>query len=715
MAKSTASGARRGVSITVTLATAMIAFAVVLGGSLIVFSYVRNTEAASLAAEEALDGIAGNVVSQTLDIVRPMVAVASVTSELTADRPRPGALDADLERYLAKLLRVLPRVTSVYYGFEDGDFIQFVGLEEYRSWVPRPFELPANAAVVRVSIRHAADEQGVRTIEYLDEALNLLASERQVAEAYDPRTRPWYRLATASDEVVWTEPYLFAGSRQIGMTVAKQATPGRVLGIDLTLGSLSAFLESEKPTDDSLIVLLSRSGKVLAYAGPRQPTADGFQRMVKRPALPALTDVNDPLANAIHRFLVGERQPLPQLLTVDGREYVARRKSIAGPLGGEADLVMAVPAEVFTGPITRLGQHSVVMSLGILLISIPAIVWLSRMLSRSLKTLAGEAEAVRRFQFDAPVEVRSRITEISELAESMDRMREGVRSFGIYVPRGLVRHLLERRIAPSLGGTRRDVTVLFTDIAGFTPIAEGLEPEEVMRRMTAYFEMLTSVLRENGAIIDKFMGDAVMALWNAITPDLDHVASACRAVLRARSACDALNARLSEQTLAPMPTRFGLHTGEAVVGNVGSSERMSFTALGATVNLAARIEPLNTHFGTSVLVSDAVAACAREQFCLRTAGLVKPKGVAAPLRVHELICEAQQRPMHPIALRAAEWEAAFEAYVAGDWHAAAAAFSAFAEAFPGDALTRLYAERASRLDAAPASDTWTPVETFDTK
>ena len=164
-----------------------------------------------------------------------------------------------------------------------------------------------------------------------------------------------------------------------------------------------------------------------------------------------------------------------------------------------------------------------------------------------------------------------------------------------------------------------------------------------------------------------------------------------------------------------MPTRFGVHTGEAVVGNVGSSDRMSFTALGAIVNLAARLEPLNKHFGTTVLVSDAVAAQARQQFCLRTAGLVRPKGVAAPLRVHELICEARDRAMHPIAMRGAEWEAAFEAYVSGDWAAAAIAFAAFADAFPDDALTRRYAERTKRLSAVPPAGAWDPVEALDTK
>jgi adenylate cyclase len=267
--------------------------------------------------------------------------------------------------------------------------------------------------------------------------------------------------------------------------------------------------------------------------------------------------------------------------------------------------------------------------------------------------------------------------------------------------------MMDRPTAPELGGERKDITILFTDIAGFTPIAEGLEPELVMQRMSTYFEILTAALRAHGGTIDKFIGDAVMAFWNGLVHDPNHVASGCRAVLAAHAAIGDLNNRLLADGLAPMPTRFGLHTGPAVVGNVGSSERMNFTALGATVNLAARLEPLNKVYGTEILVSEQIARQVGHDFLFRSVALVRPKGVTQPLRVYELLADGSDAQNYAWV---GAWETAFTAFVSGDLGTAMRGLEALGEPLADDPVRLRLLARTTK--GAKTQTDWSAVDAF---
>ena len=187
--------------------------------------------------------------------------------------------------------------------------------------------------------------------------------------------------------------------------------------------------------------------------------------------------------------------------------------------------------------------------------------------------------------------------------------------FGRYVPKALVREIVQSGTPPELGGRRQEITVLFTDIAGFTRIAEDTEPEDLMLRTSEYFEALGAVLSQHHGVVDKYIGDAIMALWNAPSRDEDHVAHACAAVLACRDAGRGLAESWTQRGIPAFGTRFGLHCGEAVVGNVGGADRINFTAVGGTINLASRLEALNKLYGTEVLVSGAVAERAGGRSC----------------------------------------------------------------------------------------------------
>jgi len=215
-------------------------------------------------------------------------------------------------------------------------------------------------------------------------------------------------------------------------------------------------------------------------------------------------------------------------------------------------------------------------------------------------------------------------------------MRTLVQTFSNFVPKRLVQQLVETGDAMTLGGARREVTVLFTDVVNFTGITENRDPSQVMQYTSRYFAVLSEAIMANKGTVDKFIGDAVMAIWNAPIEDDDHVANACAAVLACIEANRELNAAFEREGWPVYNTRFGLHVGDVVVGNIGSLDRMNYTVLGATVNLAARLESLNKNYQTTALASEAVKQRVESRFLFRSVGRIKPKGFAAEFQVYEL-------------------------------------------------------------------------------
>ena len=219
----------------------------------------------------------------------------------------------------------------------------------------------------------------------------------------------------------------------------------------------------------------------------------------------------------------------------------------------------------------------------------------------------------------------------------MKLAQRAIWSFAHFVPKELVQRVIDNSISTEPSGVREEITVVFTDVRDFTTIAESAEPDSLMHQTSRYFSVLTEAFLAEGGTIDKFIGDAVMVFWNAPNPQPDHVERACRAALAARSACEKLNSQFEAEGVKPFFTRFGIHVGEAIVGNLGSTERMNYTALGNTVNLAARLEGLNKQFGTVILVSEGVYRRARHCFQFRAFESVIAKGMTKETRIFELV------------------------------------------------------------------------------
>jgi adenylate cyclase len=285
--------------------------------------------------------------------------------------------------------------------------------------------------------------------------------------------------------------------------------------------------------------------------------------------------------------------------------------------------------------------------------------------------------------------------------------------FGHYVSKNLVRQIMRSPASAGVGGERRDVTVMFTDIEGFSRISEDIAPELLTSRLSRYFEALGAAITANRGMIDKYIGDSVMAFWNAPEPDPDHVFHACRAALQAAEASRSLAAKWRKRGRPGFRTRFGLHAGLALVGNVGARDRINYTLVGAVANQASRLEGLNKVYGTDILASGDVAARTANRFVWRPIDRIVAAGTTEAMEIFEPLCEvavaAEQAPFME------RWLAGREAYLEGRFDDAIARFKAAAALRHGDGPCRVLIARCTEFSRTGLPPGWDGAWHFDQK
>jgi len=324
-------------------------------------------------------------------------------------------------------------------------------------------------------------------------------------------------------------------------------------------------------------------------------------------------------------------------------------------------------------------------------------IFMARAIARPLLELSDDMSNIARLQLDTSVVAKTGIKEVFLMEEALENMKKGLRSFRKYVPADLVTQLVGMKQEAILGTRREELTVFFCDLANFTTFSERLAPEELSRLMSRYFVAVTDALQKEGATIDKFIGDAVMAFWNAPQPLEDHAIRGLRASLAVQKAfSEALVGGFGEG-LPELSVRVGLATGEVMVGNMGHEGRLSYTAIGDAVNLASRLESLNKYYGTRILVAGATLKRAGNKMHFRPIDRVAVKGKDEGI----LIAEIAEKPP-------AWWASYVEAwkfYREADWARARPGFAALA-AQPGllDGPSRILAARcATFLEKGPPS------------
>ncbi len=314
---------------------------------------------------------------------------------------------------------------------------------------------------------------------------------------------------------------------------------------------------------------------------------------------------------------------------------------------GHWALVAELPQAVAYASLNEMRRLILATVAGAILIALLLGLLLARSISRPLATLTSFADKLARRDFFERVTVRTR-DELAVLGHALNRAAGDLQAseaqirhevavrtdLGRYVPEQLVDRILRREADMKLGGERRIVTVLFADVVGFTALTDRLPPEATVAMLNELFTILTQIVFKHRGTVDKFIGDCVMAFWNAPGDQPDHVRLALETAEDMQSWLETGNERWKAKYGVTIELAIGVHTGEAVIGNIGSETRMEYTAIGNTVNLAARLEAVARP--SQILVTDAVKLAAGEGFEMADAGEQTLAGWPRPIRLWEL-------------------------------------------------------------------------------
>lgn len=591
------------------------------------YTHYVHSKAILGLSHDLMDQTTRMVIDKTTNHLRP----ASLMAEMSSRIAQQGALSltdrSQLESYTGEVLRSYPQLTMFYIGDEGGNFLMA--------------KRQTDGTIATKIITRTAQKSSL-IWKYRDSTGKVIKVEKSSKLDFDPRTRPWYQGAKQSRKTYWTDIYIFFTDQKPGIT-ASHAVIGKegkllgVFGLDIELDQLSDFLRTLKVGDSGLAMIINQENQIVAHPD--------ISHLVKEEAgsfRPARIDEIEELWVRTFFNEQEEADTASLVYQADGKKYIGSLTPFPASFGKNWKIALVVPEDDFVGPIRRTNQVSVYISLAILLAALLFALLLSRNISRPIALLTEETSKIKNFQLEGEVGLRSGIREVQMMSDGLSAMKTGLRAFGKYVPARLVRQLIETGEEARLGGQTRELTILFTDISGFTPISEAMSPGNLMLQLSHYFGELAKILIKYDATIDKYIGDGIMAFWGAPVEDPDHALHACQAALLCQEKLLELNRQWEQEGKSPLATRIGIHTGETVVGNIGSTDRMNYSALGDSVNVASRLEQVNKTYGTKIIVSQSTYQKVADEFSFRPLEKVAVRGRTQSIMVYELVGEKKQ-------------------------------------------------------------------------
>jgi len=295
-----------------------------------------------------------------------------------------------------------------------------------------------------------------------------------------------------------------------------------------------------------------------------------------------------------------------------------------------------------------------------------------------------------------------------------EREKKKIRgAFQYYLTASVITEILKDPTKLKLGGDKKDLTVMFSDIRGFTTISEKLSPEELVRLLNEYLTVMTDIVFKYEGLLDKYIGDAIMAVFGAPLEQPDHALRSCRTALEMMAELKVLQERWAQEGRPYVDIGVGINSGDMVVGNMGSNMRFDYTVMGDNVNLSSRLEGINKEYGTHIILSEFTYEVVKEEMFCREVDSVRVKGKKLPVKIYELICETKDAAEHEEYVR--RFHAGLEKYKQGRWDEGIATFRSVLEIHPDDPPAKLYIQRCEDLKEHPPEGEWDGVFTMTKK
>jgi|GEM_PF-249302 len=671
---------------------------------ILIYNYNKNSAGMVSILNEAVAQTSQAGVERTQDLIENTESPLRFLAELaSAD---PGYFRTEQSRdLLYRALTSAAHIDAAYVSFEDGYHRVVTRIDEDRRRAdPR---IPATAnwhssyidaityALLRVRHRKFFDIWPHEVGNY------------DVATDTDIRILPGYQAAKTTRTLAVTEPSI---NPDTGFPIISLRIPFfrgvEFLGCasaNITVDVLSRFLDKHRASAGSTTFVADRSnGKIIAF--PDKQKGVRIENGVLKIA--TLADIDDPEVREAHRqhARTGADNFVFQSPT-NGADLMAAFASFPGGFGQPWQVITLTPIDDFVGTLKATNRLMMIVIIILTMVELFFIYFASGRLSRPVENVSRQLQAIESLNFDTPARPPSNIQEIARLESAASLLRTSLRSFSSFVPLDVVRQLIKSGIPLASGVEPRFLTVFFSDLENFSSQAEQLAPDDLLVQISTYLEEVSGAISEEGGTVDKFIGDGVMAFWNAPVQRPDHVLRACAGALRASRRMQRVNDAWEREGRPRIRIRIGLHCATVLVGNVGSSTRLSYTALGDGVNVAARLEGINKLFGTTICISDSIFEQVRAEILARPLKRVQVKGRKTEFMIYELLAfRASDDPELRVRdrdeqLSAMTWQAS-QQIEAGEFAAAERTYRAILDNFPGDPVARFMLKECGESRAA---------------
>lgn len=614
------------------------------------FSYRANSRNLRALTQTYSERSGRDTMAAVEGLLAPVASTLRVTAELAVIDP--GFFRRERSRdYLYKALNSAEQIDAIYASFEDGYHRVVTRVDEVRRRNdPR---IPAAAQWHSSWVNpYAAGVPRVRRRTFFDVWPRAIKSY-DVAHTVDIRELEHYRGAKKARELFVAEPLI---NPDTGGPVISLGYPvlsgGRFVGFtaaNITFDIIARHLDAHRVSPGSVTVIVDSGGRVIAHPDLRKAVRESGGRL-DFAELAAFPDA--PVAQAALARAAQGKSRVAYRAGVPAREYVASFSPFPANFGKSWEVLTVTPTDDFLGPLKSANRDLLLLMALLALLELFLIFWVARRLAEPIDSVSLAMQGLRSLHFGETRRRDSAIREVARLEKAVELLQSSLKSLAAFVPLGVVRRLASsgRSVVPHV--EPRELTIFFIDVEDFTTIAERLPPRDLTEQLSAYFEVVTAAISGEGGTIDKFIGDAVMAFWGAPAPVEDPALKACAAALRVARRMRNMNLLWGLAGKPRFSVRIGLHRGTALVGNIGSTDRLSYTAVGDAVNVASRLEGVNKQFGTTICLSEDVYAAVKGRIAVRALDAVKVKGREQAVQAYELLGilesrDAELRPPDP--------------------------------------------------------------------
>ncbi|MCH2108331.1 MAG: hypothetical protein MK135_03310 [Polyangiaceae bacterium] len=681
---------------------------------LAVSSFLNGRATVEMMWADLADELVDDASEKTLRYFEPGPTQLTLHRQLVEDGDLNLEDSRAILRTLSRCIRSQPNITWCSFASVDGRYYAAHRMQD--SSLQLSERVPEGGRTkIRTYALSVSGQQSFLKEEYDD---------------YDPRLRDWWQVGLEAESPTWAKPFLFVTRGQPGvvLTLRQDSQEGQPAGVWLAeyeLSYVSQFLQNMKERAKerkgvlaaASVTILSKEGFVLGH-----PERSHEKVLLERKKLNSAAEhPNHQVRRAYNAALskggLGQRHHLT--LNSDSTQPFDSDVTVAViapfPAGGPSwSTLVTIPQDSLLGQVYAANRRAAFVAGIFALLAVIIGIYLANRFVRPVAAVAQDLDKIAHLEFpERQIDEKSLVAEVRDMLAARNRMTGALRSFIKYVPATLVRHLLAAGGEAELGGKTQELTVYFSDIVGFTSLAEKLTPQELVDFLGEYLSEMSDIVESELGTVDKYIGDAIMAFWGAPFDVDDPALKGVLAALKCQTRLAELRDKWSQSGRPVIHARIGLNTGECLVGNIGSSTRMNYTVMGDPVNVASRLEAQCKTYGVAILIGGRTQELISETVLSRPIDKIAVKGKDEGIIVYEPLAPFQDASAGQKQL-AQQMTSAFELYLLGDFSAARAGFESLLQTYPEDKPARLLHDRCRDYQEKPP-EPWDGVLRLTTK